>query len=135
MKHEITEVMYIWNANLSNHYATVEYCKANNIPMPEDRTACRMFRKSQAIFATPARSHNGNSKGDKIHFLDVNGKKTAYLFGGYTWFDTQEELNEYRKEWHKREEEKMARNKLKKAIAEKLDQMSLEEVEKILKSL
>lgn len=134
MKHEITEVMYIWNANLGNHYATVEYCKANNIPMPVDNEARRMFRKSQSIFATPARSHNGN-KDNKINFLDVNGKKTAYLFGSYTWFDTQEELNEYRKEWHKREEEKMARNKLKKAIAEKLDQMSLEEVEKILKSL
>ena len=134
MKHEITEVMYIWNANLGNHYATVEYCKANNIPMPVDNEARRMFRKSQSIFATPARSHNGN-KDNKINFLDVNGKKTAYLFGSYTWFDTQKELDEYRKEWHKREEEKMVRNKLKKAIAEKLDQMSLEEVEKILKSL
>ena len=132
MKHEINEVMYIWNTT-GNHYATVEYCKANNIPMPTTREECRAFRKSEEMYATPARSHN--SVTGPVSFLDVNGKKIAYLFGSYTWFDTQEEIDEYRKEWRKKEEEKMARNKLKKAIAEKLDQMSLEEIEKILKNL
>ena len=135
MKHDISEVMYIWNSTLGNHYATVDYCKAHNIPMPIDREARRMFGKSEAIFATPAIRHNGNSKNDTIHFLDVHGNKTTYLFGSYTWFDSQEELDEYRKEYHKKEEEQKARNKLKKAIAEKLDQMNLEDIEKILKNL
>lgn len=135
MKHDINEVMKLWNTNTVNTYATVDYCKAHNIPMPIDRQARRLFRENKVFFATPAISHNGNSKNDTIHFLDMNGKKTAYLFGSYTWFDSQEELDEYRKEYHKKEEEQKARNKLKKAIAEKLDQMSLEDIEKIFKNL
>lgn len=110
MKHDISEVMKLWNTTTINTYATVDYCKAHNIPMPVDRQARRVFRQNKAFFATPAISHTSNSKSDKIHFLDVNGKKTAYLFGSYTWFDTQEELDEFRKEYHQKKLKKKLKN-------------------------
>lgn len=95
MKHNINELMRIHNATTKNTYATIDYCKANNIPIPTNRADRVTYLTSKATYALPANAHTNNGK--PVNVLDTNGIKVIYLLGEKTWFDTQKELEEYKK--------------------------------------
>lgn len=72
---------------------------------------------------------------DAVNVYDVDGVKTIYMFGEKTWFDTQEELDAHRAAYQKEQEKLKERNKIKKSIIAKLDNMTTEQLQAILESL
>ena len=61
--------------------------------------------------------------------------RLIYLFGEKSWFESQEELDEYRAEYQRERAESIEKNKVKKAVIEKLDEMSKTELESLLVAL
>lgn len=130
MKHSITELYYtatIKEGNICHTYIyfTERYRKANKIQLTkrfnpiDDGMAHRLYSKM----------------GDSFVLLDTNGKRRVYLYGEKTWFDTKEERDAYREETNKERAQETARNKVKKALDEKLDQMTIEELQALLATL
>lgn len=129
----MTELYYITNGNDKRRIATKEYLDTNKIPYNLTEKEKIALRYEHLPYAHRVHSHQNNNK--PLGILDVNGIKLIYLFGEKTWFDTQEELDEYRKEYHKENNILIERNKIKKAIISKLDEMEKEELEKLLAKL
>lgn len=132
MKHSITELYTLYNVNTITKIATREYCEANNIPCCEKTP--KTYEERQAGYAKPCISHvNNNSKG--LNVLNVDGKKKIYLFGEKTWFDTPEELEEYREQYQRERVQQALRNSVKKEIIAILDGMELQDLEILLTTL
>ena len=72
---------------------------------------------------------------DEVDVYDVNEIKTIYMFGEKTWFDTQEELDAHRAEYQKEQAILRERNKIKKAIMAKLDDMTTEQLQAVLENI
>ena len=72
---------------------------------------------------------------NEIEVHTVGGIKVAYMYGEKTWFDTKEERDIYREEQAKARAELVAKNKVIKAINEKLKEMSEEELVKLLEKM
>lgn len=69
-------------------------------------------------------------------YLDENNQiKTAWQYGEKTWFDTKEERDSYRAESNKAYDELVAKNKVIKAINEKLNEKNLTELLDILSQM
>ena len=79
--------------------------------------------------------HYHFSQNDKLKVHDVEGIRTVYVFGAFFWFDTEEERNAYREQARIEREKELERNKVKKAIIEKLNTMSTADLEKLLEIL
>lgn len=132
MKHSITELYTLYNVDTITKIATREYCEANNIPCCEKTP--KTYEERQAGYAKPCISHvNNNSKG--LNVLNVDGKKKIYLFGEKTWFDTPEELEEYREQYQRERVQQALRNSVKKEIIAILDGMELQDLEILLAKL
>lgn len=71
-------------------------------------------------------------KTDEVKIIDVDGVKSIYMFGEKTWFDTQEELNEHREEYHKEQNALKERRRILNAIIGELDALSTEELQAVL---
>jgi len=130
MKHSIEEI-YIVHSNVSgaNVMVTEQYVIANNIPTPKYRE-----RSQHLVYARPLLSHLNHNKPIAVRDVD-DVTKLIYLFGEKSWFDSQEELDAYRVEYQRERALSIAKNKLKKAIGEKLDDLSIEELEAMLLAL
>ena len=130
MMHEISEIYVIYNSvNRKEVRATKAYVEAYAIPIPHFRD-----RNTHLVYARPMSSHVNANK--PLAVRDIDDKiKLIYLFGEKTWFDSQEELDAYRAEYHKERNAMIAKNKLIKAVTEKLQAMSAEEIVKILETL
>lgn len=130
MKHSIEEI-YIVHSNVSgaNVMVTEQYVIANNIPTPKHRE-----RSQHLVYARPLLSHLNHNKPIAVRDVD-DVTKLIYLFGEKSWFDSQEELDAYRVEYQRERALSIAKNKLKKAIGEKLDDLSIEELETMLLAL
>ena len=72
---------------------------------------------------------------DVVKVKTLDGIKEIYFYGGKTWFDTKEERDIYREEANKEYAEMVSRNKVIKAITEKLKGMTEEELNKLLQTL
>lgn len=92
-------------------------------------------KRGEPKVALEVRRHGTFSGVDKIKVYDVEGIRTVYVFGAYLWFDTEEERNTHREQARIEREKEAERNKVKKAIIEKLDRMSKADLEKILENL
>lgn len=132
MKHSIRELYNLRNSN-NRSLMTEEYCKANGIIIATDRAVWKACQKNGAIYAMSAISHNNNNKPVKV--LDVNGIKLIYLFGEKTYFDTQEELDNYREIFHAEQTKEREINKLKKELLAKVAEKSAEELKKIIEKI
>ena len=75
-----------------------------------------------------------NNKGI-LNIYTAQGKKIGYLYGHYTWFDTQEERDAYRAERNVERTEETKRNKMLKVIMEHYKTLSTEELEKLVATL
>lgn len=130
MKHSIQEI-YIVHSNVSgaNIMVTEQYVVANGIPTPKYRE-----RSKHLVYAHPLSSHLNHNKPIAVRDVD-DATKLIYLFGEKSWFDSQEELDAYRAEYQRERALSIAKNKLKKAIGEKLDDLSIEELEAMLLAL
>ena len=112
MKHSINELYRVQGAN---HLLTKEAVELLHRPVYKA-------------------THKVHSK-DEVRIYDVDCIKTIYMFGEKTWFDTQEELNEHRAQYRKEQEAEMARNKVKRAIMAKLENMPIEQLQRILEEM
>lgn len=130
MKHNINELYRVYNTvNNKSRLVTLEYVQANNIAIPSHRD-----RDNHLVYATTESYHTNNNK--PLRVLDVNDTiKLVYLFGEKTYFDSQEELDAYREEYKREQTLSIERNKVKKEILAKLDNMSTSELIKILEGL
>ena len=72
---------------------------------------------------------------DAVKVIIPKGMKEVYLYGEKTWFDTKEERDAYREEANKNYAEMVSKNKVIKAITEKLKEMTEEELNKLLQTL
>jgi len=72
---------------------------------------------------------------DEIPYHTINGLKIAYMYGEKTWFDTKEERDTYREKQAKARAELVAKNKVIKAINEKLKEMNEAELLELLKNI
>lgn len=131
MKHSFRELYTLHNHKGTVRYATEAYINANNIPV--DDFSHESLRNKGVLCAHYALYATSHIKPIKV--LDTDGVKLIYLFGEKTWFDTEEERDAYREQARIEREKEIERNKVKKAIIEKLDRMSKADLEKILENL
>ena len=90
MKHYFEELYQIPHKTKTTRtytYCTKAYIEANGIELGNPR---HLFEYEKAY---PLRSMTG--KGFNLH--DINGVSRKYMYGEKTYFDTEEELAEYRK--------------------------------------
>ena len=125
MKHSIDELYSIDGKGLY----TWDYIEANNIP-----------KSKRSYDRTGYRSKGWISGGkDEAKATTTNGIKIIYLYGEKTWFDTKEERDEYRTARAIEREHLIKRNKVLKAINEKivnhLDSLTTEQLEALLATL
>lgn len=114
MKHNITE---LYRAQGSTKLLTKE--------------ASEIVRKQRCVYKALHYQHNK----DAVEVYDVDSIKIIYMFGEKTWFDTQEELNEYKAAYYKEQELIKERNRIKKEIIAELDKMSIEQLKIILEDM
>lgn len=131
MKHSFKELYTLYNHPSKIRYATAAYLKENNIPI-DDQYGIRLRDKGKvcAGYASYATSH---IKGIKV--LDIDGVKLIFMYGEKSWFDTEEERDEYRQAMMVERALEAERNKVKNAVIAKLDRMSKADLEKLLEIL
>jgi hypothetical protein len=132
MMHSINEIYTIHNGTNTIRYATKEYLVANNIPTPTYKEFNAM-RNEGLVCARATLCHSNNSKPVKV--LDVDGIKLIYLYGEKTWFDTAEELANHRAVEQAKRAASAEHNRLKKMINDRLEGMSVEQLEMLLARL
>lgn len=130
MKHDMNELYTVYNSmNNKTKLVTLAFIQENNIPTPKWTD-----RHEHLVYAHACSSHLTSKK--PLRALDAHEEiKLVYLFGESTWFDTQEELDAYREEYHTQRAQEIARNKVKKEIAAILDTMTIEELRTVLATL
>lgn len=111
MRHTVTE---LYRTNEKGYY-TEDYIKANGI---------KEYRKIMHLIGK-----------DAVKINTATGIKTVYFYGEKTWFDTKEERDAYREETNRERAEMISKNKVIKAINEKLNTMTEEELNKLLQTL
>ncbi len=121
MKHNVTELYKINGAK----FYTEDYIKANNIPKGKRYTGEDGWSIARYL---------GTGK-DDFRIYTAEGVKIAYAYGEKTWFDSREERDAYREEQAVARANAGRRNKLVKAINEKLADMSEEELMELLKKI
>lgn len=130
MQHNINEIYKIHNREENiPQYVTEDYLCNNGIPYGAGFDI-RLYVNNGIMCAKPMGYKVAPNGMFKVQ--DVDGIKTLYMFGEKTWFDTEEERNEYRAQYHAKRDSQIAYNKVKKQIMTRLDEMSIEELEYIL---
>lgn len=128
MKHETDEV-YCLNPNARQNfvYCTADYLQAKGITIHS-----RTNPEGTAGHACYIKGYKGRFK-----YLDAQGETCyGYVQGqGRIWFDSEQERDQYYIDQKIEQEAKQARNKVKRAILEKLDAMSVEELTALLKKI
>lgn len=119
MKHNVNELYKINGAK----FYTEDYIKANNIPKG------RHCDNGWSIA-----TYLGTNK-DDFRIYTADGVKIAYAYGEKTWFDSREERDAYRAEQAVARANLNRRNKIVKAINEKLADMNEEELMELLKKI
>ena len=127
------ELYWIDNGNERRKIATKEYLEQNKIPYDLTLKEKNARRYEGLAYAIHCNSYVNANKPVKV--LDANGIKLIYLFGEKTWFDTQEELDEYRKDYWAEMSIINQKNKLKKEINAILDSMEIQDLEILLAKL
>jgi hypothetical protein len=129
MKHSISEIFSIHNAeNNKKVLATRRYIETNSvfvITRPRES-------EGHLVWARPLSYHINSGKPLKV--LDLEDIKLAWLYGEKTWFDTEEELAQYRAEVAA--ETELARRK-KKALAEimaQFENLSVDTLERLART-
>ena len=126
MTHTNTEIFYIHH-NSKTIYCTQEFLNLNNIPM-RSREAKLAGAKLMACNAP-------HFSAPYTYLYDGLEKRKIFIYGTSMWFDTEKERDEYRIQAQKEREQFLEWNRIKKAIIEKLDDKTQEELEQILASL
>lgn len=119
MKHHINELYHINNAG----YYTLAYIEAQGL------TVRKGHRDPSPVYYVL------HAMGDSKTIQDVDGKRTIYLYGEKTWFDTREERDAYRVERNKEREESLKRNKMLKEIMKHYEAMTTEELAEELRRM
>ena len=123
MMHNVNELYHINGQKLY----TKDYIEAHNIPKRNIYDIHSEGGWSEVMYIN-------NNKGI-INIYTAQDKKVGYLYGQYTWFDTEAERNEYRAQRNVEREEETKRNKMLKAIMEHYKNMSTEELAKVMATL
>lgn len=123
MMHNVNELCHINGQKLY----TKDYIEAHNIPKRNIYDIHNEGGWSEVMYIN-------NNKGI-INIYTAQGKKVGYLYGQYTWFDTEAERDEYRAQRNTEREEETKRNKMLKAIMEHYKNMSTEELAKVMATL
>ena len=123
MMHNVNELYHINGQKLY----TKDYIEAHNIPKRNIYDIHSEGGWSEVMYIN-------NNKGI-INIYTTQGKKVGYLYGQYTWFDTEAERDEYRAQRNVEREEETKRNKMLKAIMEHYKNMSTEELAKVMATL
>ena len=121
MKHDVTELYKIDNAK----FYTEDYLDEYNIPKG---------KKYSGEGGWSIARYLGTGK-DEFRIYTAQGVKIAYAYGEKTWFDERAERDAYRVEQNIARENAGRRNKVLKAINEKLATMSEEELKELLKKI
>lgn len=123
MMHNVNELYHINGQKLY----TKDYIEAHSIPKRNIYDIHSEGGWSEVMYIN-------NNKGI-INIYTAQGKKVGYLYGQYTWFDTEAERDEYRAQRNVEREEETKRNKMLKAIMEHYKNMSTEELAKVMATL
>ena len=117
MMHTINE---LYKINGEKFY-TADYITAHNIPKAK-KYGENGWSRCYSL---------GTDKGTKnIHTAE--GVKVVYTYGEKTWFDTAEERDAYRAQKNIEREEQSKKNKMLKAIMTHYENMSIEELAKVM---
>jgi hypothetical protein len=124
MKHELTE-LYTYNSKtytadalskvIGKDITTMKLRELRELGCARKHCICNYNTPSKASF----------------EYITINGVKTAWQFGEKTFFDTEEERDATREEYRQTREQMKYRNELLKKIQE----LSTEELEKIIKNI
>ena len=123
MMHNVNELYHINGQKLY----TKDYIEAHSIPKRNIYDIHSKAGWSEVMYIN-------NNKGI-INIYTAQGKKVGYLYGQYTWFDTEAERDEYRAQRNVEREEETKRNKMLKTIAEYYKPMTTEELEAFVATL
>ena len=124
MRHELTE-LYTHNGKtytaealskvIGKDITTIKYRELRELGCARKHCICNYNTPNKASF----------------EYITINGVKTAWQFGEKTFFDTEEERDAAREEYRQTREQMKYRNELLKKIQE----LSTEELEKIIKNI
>ena len=123
MMHNVNELYHINGQKLY----TKDYIEAHNIPKRNIYDIHSEGGWSEVMYI--------NNNKSIINIYTAQSKKVGYLYGQYTWFDTEAERDEYRAQRNVEREEETKRNKMLKAIMEHYKNMSTEELAKVMATL
>lgn len=127
MKHNVEELYRVHHCSGKSILATLEFCNINDICFGRREAK----EKGKKLFAINC-SH---IEGDKIKIYDTDDVFFGYVGSTQTWFDNEEERQEYKAQKRKEREEFLAWNKIKKEIISKLDEKTTKELLQILQSM
>lgn len=130
MKHSINELYTLHNYHHNPHLATRKFVESQGLPIGKSSYHMRGYDGPYAV-PTPYLIHHS----DEVKVADKDGIKIVFLFGEKTWFDTQEELNEHRAQYQIERQALIERTKIKKAILQKLENMTTNELIEVLKKI
>jgi hypothetical protein len=125
MWHNVTELYEIKTDKTKKYYTKSYMVEHGYIKDNTQLVSNRLWRKCSNIYSKT-----------EITVYDANNKTfTIYLYGEKTWFYSQEERDSYRQQRKIEYETLKMKNKVLKAIAEKLDNNTLEELTELLEKL
>lgn len=130
MKHNYNTIFTLTQTSTGKSiYCTEEYVNFHGLEETPRQ------KRGEPKVALEVRRHGTFSGVNKIKVHDVEGIRAVYVFGAYFWFDTEAERDTYKEQVRIEREKEAERNKVKKAIIEKLEKMSKADLEKILENL
>lgn len=131
MKHSIRELYHVFHGS-NSFLATPEYIRVFNIPT--DRKAIDAAQSLGTPYAL--RGLYQQHKGDAVLVHHPYTLGTIYMFGEKTWFDTQEELNDYRAKYHEQRQLNAEHNKAKAQLMQYIENhMTTEQILNLLQEL
>lgn len=125
MKHDVSE-LYTYNRH---HNYSHDYIVANNIPVWHRGMGhlTEEYAHHQSYF--------GPTKNGKKTMITAEGKKTIYVYGEKTWFDTEAERDAYRANRNAEREEQQKKNALLATIMQHYEAMTIEQLEAATKEM
>lgn len=123
MKHDIKE---LYTINGRNGTYTEAYLHAHGIRVGTHHQLLQEGYATKCYYKV--------SRGT-INIIDVCGKRTVYMYGEKTWFDTLEECQAHRIAENAKAAEKRLRIIAKSGLGKKIDEMTIPELRKFMEKM
>ena len=135
MKHSIREIYSVSSAR-GSFLATANYVNAHNITIDKSKIAQAQLDGTAYAMPTPYKTNIG--RGVKVYDVAEDGAERIikiFLFGERTWFDTEAERDEYRREYHEHKNNLINEHKERARLIAELEKLSLAQLSALVQQI